>query len=149
MRRFYIIEKYKDLGVVKPKRATNGSAGYDLASIEDITINPKEIKMIPTGLKVSIPTNEVLLVFPRSSLALKKSLTMANNVGVIDADYFNNPNNEGHIMVPLINLGDEVVTVLKGERIAQGIFIEFLKTVDDKAPTIQRIGGFGSSDRTK
>jgi len=149
MRRFHIIEKYKDSGVTKPKRATNGSAGYDLASIEDVTINPKEIKMIPTGLKVSIPTNEVLLVFPRSSLALKKSLTMANNVGVIDADYFNNPNNEGHIMVPLINLGDEVVTVLKGERIAQGIFIEFLKTVDDKAPTIQRIGGFGSSDKSE
>jgi dUTP pyrophosphatase len=52
-------------------------------------------------------------------------------------------------MVPLINLGDEAVTVLKGERIAQGIFIEFLKTVDDKTPTIQRIGGFGSSDKTK
>ncbi len=147
MRRFHIIEKYQDLGVTKPKRATNGSAGYDLASIEEIIINPKEIKMIPTGLKVSIPTNEVLLVFPRSSLALKKGLTMANNVGVIDADYFNNENNEGHIMIPLLNISDEPVTVLKGERVAQGIFMGFLKTVDDKAPTIQRMGGFGSSDK--
>lgn len=146
MRRFYIIDKYKDLVVEKPKRQTYQSAGYDFASIKDITIKPGEIVLVETGLKVSMPRGEVLLVFPRSSLAFKKTLTMANNVGVIDADYFNNEHNEGHIMIPLRNFGDKEVMIEKHERVAQGIFVKYEKTVDDVAPAIERIGGFGSSD---
>lgn len=146
MRRFYIIDKYKDMVLEKPKRQTYQSAGYDFASIKDIKIKPGEIVLVETGLKVSIPKGEVLLVFPRSSLAFKKTLTMANNVGVIDADYFNNEHNEGHIMIPLRNFGDQEVMIEKHERVAQGIFIKYEKTVDDIAPAIERSGGFGSSD---
>lgn len=146
MRKFYVIEKFKHLGINLPERQTRHSAGYDLATCEDVTIKPGEIVLIKTGLKVEIPDDEVLLVFPRSSLGIKKGLTMANNVGVIDADYYNNPNNEGHIMIPLRNFSNEEVSLEKDERVAQGIFINYLKTDDDKNDASERSGGFGSSD---
>lgn len=145
MRKFEIINKFKHLNPVIPKRATEGSAGYDLSSIEDITIMPQEIKLIPTGLKVLMPKNEALFVFPRSSLAIKKGLMMSNSVGVIDADYYGNTDNEGHIMVPLINIKNEPVQILKGERIAQGVFLQYQKTSEDETDNITRLGGFGSS----
>lgn len=146
MRKFYVIEKFKNFGVSLPKRQTKDSAGYDLAVCEEVTINPGEIVLVNTGLKVQIPKGEVLLVFPRSSLGIKKFLTMANNVGVIDGDYFDNPNNEGHIMIPLLNFGKEKVILEKGERVAQGIFIQYFKTTDDDKNTVdERLGGFGSS----
>ncbi|QWB95832.1 dUTP diphosphatase [Mycoplasmatota bacterium] len=145
MRKFEIIKKFEAQGVTIPSRATAHSAGYDLASIEDITFNPGDIKMVPTGLKVKLPGDEALFVYPRSSLGIKKHLTMSNNVGVIDADYYNNPKNEGHIMVPLYNFGKEIVTIEKGERIAQGIFMNYKKTEDDQSDHIVRLGGFGSS----
>lgn len=146
MRKFYVIEKFKHLGVSLPQRQTNKSAGYDLAICEEAVINPGEIVLVKTGLKVQMASDEVLLVFPRSSLGIKRGLTMANNVGVIDADYYNNPNNEGHIMVPLLNFGKESVTLEKGERVAQGIFIKYFKTDDDQSVDVERSGGFGSSD---
>jgi len=145
MRKFEIVSVYKDSGATIPKRATAHSAGYDLASIEEISINPGEIKFIPTGLKVKLPDDEALFVFPRSSLGIKKHLMMSNSVGVIDADYYNNPNNEGHIMVPLLNFGKTEVMIEKGERVAQGIFMNYKKTEDDDAAEIARVGGFGSS----
>ncbi len=145
MRKFEVIKKFHNLNPMVPKRATDGSAGYDLSSIEDVTIMPQEIKLIPTGLKVLMPKNEALFVFPRSSLAIKKGLMMSNSVGVIDADYYGNPDNEGHIMVPLINIRNEPVQIIKGERIAQGVFLQFQKTTDDTADDIVRLGGFGSS----
>ncbi|MGE4321236.1 MAG: dUTP diphosphatase [Acholeplasmataceae bacterium] len=145
MRKFEVVSKYQEQGVQIPKRQTEHSAGYDLASIEEIVIQPGEIKMIPTGLKVELPGDEALFVFPRSSLGIKKQLMMSNSVGVVDADYYNNPNNEGHIMVPLFNFGNQVTTIEKGERVAQGIFMTYKKTEDDDTEGILRVGGFGSS----
>ena len=145
MRKFEIITKFKAMNPIIPKRATEGSAGYDLSSIEDVTIMPQEIKLIPTGLKVLMPKNEALFVFPRSSLAIKRGLMMSNSVGIIDADYYNNSDNEGHIMVPLVNMRNEPVQIQKGERIAQGIFLQYQKTTDDETENITRLGGFGSS----
>ncbi len=145
MRKFEIVSAYEDLDIKIPRRATSHSAGYDLASIEEVTINAGEIKMIPTGLKVMIPDDEALFVFPRSSLGIKKGLMMSNSVGVIDADYYNNPNNEGHIMVPLINFSQKPTTIEKGERVAQGIFMNYKKTSDDQPADLTRVGGFGSS----
>ncbi|MDO9629671.1 MAG: dUTP diphosphatase [Acholeplasmataceae bacterium] len=145
MRKFEIISKFKHLNPTLPKRATEGSAGYDLSSIEDVTIMPNEVKLIPTGLKVMMPKNEALFVFPRSSLAIKRGVMMSNSVGIIDADYYGNKDNEGHIMVPLINIKSEPVQILKGERIAQGIFLQYQKTTDDETENITRLGGFGSS----
>ena len=145
MRKFEVVTKFINQGVIIPSRATDHSAGYDLASIEDVTIQPSEIKLIPTGLKVLMGKNEALFVFPRSSLAIKKGLMMSNSVGVIDADYYGNKDNEGHIMIPIINIKSQPVTIIKGERIAQGIFLSYLKTEDDFAGTVSRLGGFGSS----
>lgn len=146
MRKFHIIKQFEPLNPTLPRRQTTHSAGYDLASVKEIVLKPNEITLIPTGLKVEMPNNEVLLVFPRSSLAMKKSVTMSNNVGVIDADYYNNSDNEGHIMVPLINYGETDVIIEKNERIAQGIFVKYEVTDDDKPIKEHRLGGFGSSD---
>lgn len=146
MRQFFKISQFDPNNITLPRRATHASAGYDLSSMEQVTIDPMEIKLVQTGLKVSMPKDEVLLVFPRSSLALKKNITMSNNVGVIDADYYNNKDNEGHIMIPLINYGKEPVTLEIGDRIAQGIFIKYGITQDDNPLKNDRKGGFGSSD---
>jgi dUTP pyrophosphatase len=145
MRKFEVVSMFIHQGVTIPKRATENSAGYDLSSISDVTIMPGEIKMIPTGLKVLMPKNEALFVYPRSSLAIKKGLMMSNSVGIIDADYYGNKDNEGHIMVPLYNFRSESVTIVKGERIAQGIFMTYLKTDHDESNGSVRLGGFGSS----
>ena len=147
MRRFEVVTQFKHLNPQLPKRQTEHSAGYDLAAIKEVTIAPGEIKMIPTGLKVKLPYDEALFIYPRSSLGIKKHLMMSNSVGVVDADYYNNEDNEGHIMIPLLNFGKEDVVIAANERVAQGIFMRFMKTVDDKAKNGTRLGGFGSSGK--
>ncbi|MGI6787182.1 MAG: dUTP diphosphatase [Acholeplasmataceae bacterium] len=148
MRKFEVIKEYLDKEIKIPERATKNSAGYDLSSAEDVLIKPKEIVLIKTGLKVSIPEGEVLLVFPRSSLAMKRGLMMSNGVGVVDSDYYNNPNNEGHLMIPLYNFTDQEVLVKKGERVSQGIFVKYGITIDDEVSNNNhRTGGFGSSGK--
>ncbi|HHY96542.1 MAG TPA: dUTP diphosphatase [Acholeplasma sp.] len=145
MRKFEVIQSYLDKDIKIPERATKYSAGYDLASAEDITINPGEIKLVPTGLKADMPEDEALFVYPRSSLGIKRRLTMSNNVGVVDKDYYNNAENEGHIMIPIYNFGTEVQVIKKGERIAQGIFQKYGITDNDSAKNLRK-GGFGSSN---
>ncbi len=145
MRKFEIVTTFSHKNVKLPVRQTAQSAGYDLASIEKIVIKPGEIKMIPTGLKAMIPADEALFIYPRSSLGIKKHLMMSNGVGVVDADYYNNDNNEGHIMVPLYNFGQSDVTIDEGERVAQGIFMSYKKTTNDQSAKTRRTGGFGSS----
>ena len=145
MRKFEKVSYLIQENITLPQRQTLQSAGYDLAAYEEVTIQPGEIQLIPTGLKVQLGESEVLLVYPRSSLGIKKGLMMSNGVGVIDADYYNNTLNEGHIMVPLYNFKQSPVTISKFERIAQGVFQTFLKTEDDHPVSSERKGGFGSS----
>ena len=84
----------------------------------------------------------------RSSMAVKKRLMLVNNVGIIDADYYNNPDNEGHIMLALLNMGENPVTLPKGERVAQGIFYNYLTADgDEKVSKAVRGGGFGSTSK--
>lgn len=147
MRKFHIIKKYQYLNPVLPKRATSYSAGYDFSSLEEVTINPGEIVFIKTGIKVEMDKDDTLLIFARSSLGIKKGLMLSNSVGVIDGDYFDNENNEGHIMFPLYNFKDQPVTIFKDEKVCQGIFTKYQKTVDDEALSENRIGGFGSSSK--
>ena len=147
MRKFEKISEYKNIEFDLPKRATSHSAGYDLASVEQIIIHPGSIEKVPTGLKVSMEDGEAMFVYPRSSLGLKKQLMMANNVGVIDQDYYNSPINEGHIMIPIYNFGKTTQVIEKGERIAQGIFMKYLKTDDDISSDEMRVSGFGSTDK--
>lgn len=144
-RGFEILEKYKDLGLILPVRKTKGSAGYDIASRESLTIEAKKIAFVATGIKAYMQEDEVLQIYPRSSLGFKKNLMKVNSVGIIDSDYYNNPDNEGEISLILYNFGDKAIRIEKNERIAQGIFIKYLK-VDKDNSMVKRLGGFGSTD---
>lgn len=146
MRTFAVIRQYQDANLPLPKRHTKESAGYDLAAAESCTIHPGEICLVPTGLKAYMPQGEVLLIIIRSSWAIKKRCVLANQVGVIDRDYVDNPDNEGHIFIPLENRGTDLVIIQAGERIAQGLFTPFAVTDGDDAQT-PRSGGFGSTSR--
>ena len=146
-RGFEIAKGYEKEDVILPKRATKYSAGYDICTIENITIKPNQIVVAKTGIKAYMQNNEVLKIYPRSSLSLKKQITMPNNVGIIDKDYYGNKYNDGHIMVLLYNFGEKEITIEKNERIAQGIFEEYLSVDDDQKDFIKRSGGFGSTGK--
>lgn len=132
--------------IILPKRSTLNSAGYDFYSVISFTLSPGERRVIPTGIKVSMNSNEFLSIYIRSSLGFKWNIRMCNQVGIIDADYYNNSDNEGHIFVCLMNEGDKVLEIKKGDRIVQGIFMPFLITDDDKTTDI-RMGGIGSTNK--
>lgn len=132
--------------IILPKRSTLNSAGYDFYSVISFTLSPGERRVIPTGIKVSMNSNEFLSIYIRSSLGFKWNIRMCNQVGIIDADYYNNSENEGHIFVCLMNEGDKVLEIKKGDRIVQGIFMPFLINDDDKTTDI-RMGGIGSTNK--
>lgn len=126
-----------------PRRATQGSAGYDLASPVRVTLLPGQQVMIPTGMRVLMQPGWVLMIYPRSSLGRKYGLRLANTTGVIDADYAQTEN-EGHILVPIVNGGTETVTLEAGERFCQGVLLPF-GLAEEETPTQKRQGGFGST----
>ncbi len=146
MRRFAIISGYRDRDLALPTRKTEGSAGYDLAAAEDVEVPPGGIAMVPTGCKAIMPQGEFLAVFIRSSLAVRCGLGLANGVGIIDSDYCDNPDNEGHILIAMRNGTEKPVRIARGERVAQGIFLAYGVTEDD-FPGQARTGGFGSTGR--
>ena len=131
--------------IILPKRSTLNSAGYDFYSVISFTLSPGERRVIPTGIKASMNSNEFLSIYIRSSLGFKWNIRMCNQVGIIDADYINNKDNEGHIFVCLQNESDKEVVIKKGDRFAQGIFMSYLITDDDSA-TDTRNGGIGSTN---
>lgn len=143
-RGFERITGYKYVNL--PKRKTKQSAGYDIESAVNVVINPGETKLIPTGIKVYMDENEWLGIYIRSSLAIKYGLILANNVAVIDSDYYNNPDNEGHIMMALRNTSGSPCAIKVGDRIAQGIFHQYYKVDGDKTDE-SRIGGIGSTGK--
>lgn len=145
-RGFEIVSTYQDQNIDLPTRATAHSAGYDVSAAETVTIAPGEIKLVATGLKVYMQPNEVLYLFDRSSNPRKKGLVLSNSVGVIDSDYYNNPDNEGQIFGQFTNITSQTVTINKGERIMQGVFMPFLVADNDNA-TGDRKGGFGSTGK--
>lgn len=128
-----------------PVRKTKYSAGYDFLAIEDFIINPGEIKTIPTGYKVNMLDNEMLLLFVRSSMGFKYNIRLCNQVGIVDKDYYNNIDNEGHMFVKLQNEGDKVFSVKKGDAYAQGIFTNYLTCGDNVLDV--RESGIGSTNR--
>lgn len=133
-----------------PKRGTSKSAGYDIFSPHDITLQPNEEIKMPTGLKVYMQDGEVLMAFPRSGLGFTYYCRLANTVGVIDSDYYNNPKNEGHMFVKLRNEGTKEMTIKQGEGMCQMIFMPFLLVDDDSFDEGEtRQGGFGSTNKIK
>lgn len=137
-------------GIRLPRRATAGSAGYDFFSPADFTIKPGETIKIPTGIRVEMDQEWVLKCYPRSGLGFKYRLQLDNTVGIIDSDYYDS-DNEGHIFIKVTNDSKRPwknLNVLRGEGFAQGIFVEYGITIDDKAAGV-RNGGFGSTTENK
>ncbi|MTV82372.1 dUTP diphosphatase [Secundilactobacillus folii] len=176
-RGFEIVSSYRNADLRLPYRTTQRAAGYDFESAVDFTVPSiwkldflkilwairhqesldsvaqakaqKALKpfLIPTGIKAYMGPDEVLILANRSSNPLKRSLVIPNGIGVIDADYYNNENNEGEIFMQVLNFGLADAKIKKGDRIGQGIFMPFLKADDERAPQQERQGGFGSSGK--
>ena len=144
-RGFEVVSAYKKDDIALPQRKTQGSAGYDLASATTTIIAPGEVVLVPTGLKAYMAAGEYLGLHIRSGLATKQKLCLVNGQGIVDADYYNNPDNEGHILLALLNMGSTEAVLQKGERVAQGIFYNYLLCDDDQAAAQTRQGGFGST----
>lgn len=157
MRKFEIISDeqwVKDIGLVglrdeliKPHRGTKKSAGYDFVSPIGITIKAHEMAKIPTGIKVQMEDDDLLSIYPRSSIGFKTGIRLANTIGIVDADYYNNPDNEGHIWIKFFNPTDDDYEINIGDKIAQGIFTKYLIVDDEEEITTERQGGFGSTGK--
>lgn len=173
VRGFEVVKGKEEDGINLPKRQTKNSAGYDFEAAEDTIIpsiwklmakrliakvspfipnavefsydgNAVKPTLVKTGVKAYMQEDEALYLYNRSSNPIKRFLLLSNGVGVIDSDYYNNPDNDGEIMFQFINFGLHPVTIKKGERIGQGVFKKFLKADNDKA-TGERKGGHGST----
>ncbi|AGU82696.1 dUTP diphosphatase [Streptococcus anginosus] len=143
IRGFELVSSFTNENLL-PKRETAHAAGYDLKVAERTVIAPKEIKLVPTGVKAYMQAGEVLYLYDRSSNPRKKGLVLINSVGVIDGDYYGNPGNEGHIFAQMQNITDQEVVLEEEDRIVQAVFSPFLLTDNDEADGV-RTGGFGST----
>ena len=132
---------------VLPKRSTKYSAGYDFFSLVDFVMKPGEIKKIPTGVKVNMNTDEMMMLVVRSSMGFKYNVRLCNQIGIFESDYYNNPSNEGHAWVKLQNEGTEDFVIKKGDAFCQGIFTKFLTVNNEEEIINERIGGIGSTSK--
>jgi dUTP pyrophosphatase len=166
-RGFEVVGAYANKDIHIPTRQTAHAAGYDFEAAADVVIPslfnqyktylkprmfaesvPVTFKptLVPTGIKAYMPDNEYLQIENRSSNPIKQKLILANGVGIVDADYYNNEDNEGHIMFQFLNFGPEEITIHKGDRIGQGTFIQFQIADGDTADGV-RTGGHGSTGK--
>ena len=139
----YSEDTYNDIQL--PKRATKGSMGYDFFAPASISIAPGGSIVIDTGIKCQLDDDKGLFIFPKSGLGFKHKVHLANTVGIIDADYYNNPGNEGHIKIKLCNGGDRMLKIAKGEPFVQGIIMQWFTVQETETFEIERAGGFGST----
>lgn len=150
VRGFEIAKGFEDKGINLPVRKTKYSAGYDVEAAEDCVIpsfkKGNKPTLVKTGIKAYMADDEVLILANRSSNPGKKGLILANSIGVIDKDYYGNPDNDGHIMFAFYNVKEEDIEIKKGDAIGQAIFQKYLVTDDDIA-TGERTGGFGSTNK--
>ena len=149
-RGFEIVKGYEDKNIKLPIRKTANAAGYDVEAAED-TIIPafkKGIKptLVKTGIKGYCQENEWIMVANRSSNPGKKHLVLANGIGIVDADYYGNEDNDGHIMFAYFNMSEEEVIIKKGDVIGQLVFMNYLTSDNDNAKG-KRKGGFGSTSK--
>jgi len=128
-----------------PSRATKGSAGYDIVTPYEINLQPGEEINVPSGLKCRIDSGWFLGAFPKSGLGFKYYVRLANTIGIIDEDYYNNETNEGHFWVKIRNEGSKPLHIDVGKGICQVIFMPYGITYDDDAEGVRK-GGFGSTN---
>lgn len=149
MRRFERVAEwateYNNYTTPMPVRSTAKSAGYDFFSPADIVIPPHEKVCVFTNMKFICEPDEFLMLCNRSSFG-KKGVSLANGVGIIDADFYGNPTNDGNFGFLLQNNNDTPFEIKQNDKIGQGIFIKYLITDDDQA-TGTRTGGFGSTGK--
>lgn len=142
-------EQYGDKAVYDnislPRRATAKSAGYDFFAPSTIQIAPQQTVTVATGIRVRMPDDWCLMIYPRSGLGFKYKLRLNNTVGIIDADYYNS-DNEGHIFVRMTNESNLPLVIEQGSAFCQGIFTKYLLAEDDDV-TDTRNGGIGSTDK--
>ena len=143
MVKFEKVKRMKE-DIKLPERSTLNSAGYDFFALEDIIFNPETITRVFTGVKCELMPNQVLILANRSSNPSKKGLVLLNGIGVVDADYYGNPDNDGEIAFEFYNMLNESVEIKKGEKLGQGLILAFDKTEDDFVTKI-RESGWGST----
>lgn len=139
--------KHSDIEIQLPTRGDSRSAGYDFYSNETVVLQPKQSHLFWTDVKSYMLDDEVLSIHVRSSIGTKKDLMLKNTTGIIDSSYYGNVSNDGNIGICLVNMGDKIQKIEKGERIAQGIFTKYLITDNDICLKLERTGGFGSSGK--
>ena len=127
-----------------PQRGSKTSAGYDFFAPRDINILPSHKLIVWTDVAAYMQPGEVLQVYPRSSMGIKRGLMLSNTVGIIDSDYYGNEGNGGNIGLALLNTSGKTIQIKKGERFAQGIFTAFLEA-DNGNTDEERAGGMGST----
>ena len=121
-----------------PQRDSLASVGYDFVLLKDVEIKPGEIVKLPTGIKSYFDKDEALLLIVRSSTGFKYNIRLVNQVGVIDSDYYNNKDNEGHLFTKVQNEGNETYKFKAGESLVQGMFVKYLTTKSDNVLGIER-----------
>lgn len=149
IRGFEVAKGFEDKDINLPVRKTKMAAGYDVEAAEDVVIPAfkagQKPVLIKTGIKAYFPEDEVLYLVNRSSNPKKNGLVLANSIGVVDADYYNNVDNDGHIMFAFYNMLETDTVIKKGDRIGQAIFQKILLADNDNAEG-ERKGGFGSTN---
>lgn len=131
-----------------PIKGSKNAAGYDFINPEEVIIQPKEIKYVKTGIKAKFPDDMALLLLNRSSNPKKKNLILANGIGLVDADYYNNTDNEGEIAFAFMNITETPVILKQGEKLGQGMFIKYYDVSNfNKDNIAERQGGFGSTGK--
>lgn len=150
MRKFFEVKKeameYGKQSATLPKRATQHSAGYDFFVPQQIELKPHQSTLVWTNIKAKFLEDEFLMLCVTSGMG-KRGIMLANNIGIIDCDYFENPQNDGNIGFRLFNFSDEPYILKEGEKMGQGIFLKYLKVDDEEIVTQTRQGGFGSTDK--
>lgn len=149
-RGFEIAKGFENYDITLPVRKTKYSAGYDVCAAEDCVIQPFTLgskpTLVKTGLKAYMQDDEYLMLCNRSSNPFKKGLVLANSIGIIDADYYNNPDNDGAFSYAFYNYFTTPLEIKKGDTIGQAIFQKYA-IIDDDFPGGKRLGGFGSTSK--
>lgn len=147
-RGFEVAKGFEDKDIILPRRSTMSSAGYDFFAPEAFVVEPKQQTVIHTGVKAFMLPSETLEVYIRSSIGIKKNIMLANQVGLIDSDYYGNPDNDGEIVICLYNYGEYAQGFDKGDKIAQGVFRPYLDC-GEESETVDttRTGGIGSTGK--
>ncbi|MDD4350642.1 MAG: hypothetical protein PHP83_00445 [Clostridia bacterium] len=150
MRKFELVKdehiKYNNKKITLPKRATLHSVGYDFYSPIDCEIKPGKSELIWTNIKAKFNEDEGLILVVTSGMG-KNNIILANGLGLIESDYYNNESNDGNLGFRLYNFGEESYYIKVGDKIGQGFFFKYFTTDNEEVPQVIRKGGFGSTNK--